>query len=79
MRIIVTIPDEKARYTMRANCGMNYRRVIGPYKRPSTLIAKARAFAGEQYARIEWYADSILADPYRVTFLNHRNVPIPKD
>lgn len=76
MRIIVTIPDKSGKLR---EVGMNYRRVIGPYKRPSTLIAKARAFAGEQYARIEWYADSILADPYNVTFLNHRNAPIPKD
>ncbi len=76
MRIIVTIPDKSGRLR---EVGMNYRRVIGPYSRPSTLIAKARAFAGEQYARIEWYADSILADPYSVTFLNHRNAPIPKD
>lgn len=76
MRIIVTIPDESGKLR---EVGMNYRRVIGPYERPSTLIAKARAFAGEQYARIEWYADSILADPYSVTFLNHRNALIPKD
>lgn len=76
MHIIVTIPDESGKLR---EVGMNYRRAIGPYARPSALIAKARAFVGEQYARIEWYADSILADPYSVTFLNHRNAPIPKD
>lgn len=67
MRVIVSLQQDDGTYR---EVGMNTRTVIGPYAKAGTILKHARAYANGKRARIEWYADSILGQPYRVSAIN---------
>lgn len=68
MRVVVSLPRSDGQWS---EVGMNLRTVIGPYKQEWRMIQHARHFACGQRARLEWFTDSILGSPFKITYLNN--------
>lgn len=66
MKAIVTKQNLDGTYN---EVGMNTRCVLGPYVNKSFIRKKARNYAGKHPHRIEYFADTIQADPVSVEYV----------